>query len=550
MIPSLRTTVAVLAAASTLTLGAIPALAEGPEIAIPAGALRGSERDGVRVFKGIPYALPPVGQMRWKPPVAAPTWTGVRDATRFGAPCMQPPSRPGSIYSEDYAGMSEDCLSLNVWAPAGMPAKPRPVFVWIHGGSLTTGAGSLPLYDGVKLAKRDMVVVTINYRLGVFGYLAHPGLSAESPDKVSGNYGLLDQIAALEWVKRNIAAFGGDPDNVTIAGESAGALSVMYLMASPKARGLFHKAIAESAYMIPTPELTAKRHGNESAEGIGLLVAKAVGAADIAALRAMPAEQLRDAVGRGGAYVPFGTIDGKVLPRQLVDTFDRGEQAPVPIIAGYNSGEIRSLRFLLPPKTDPVAYEKKIRETQGEFADAYLKLYPAADPQESALASVRDAMYGWTSQRLAEKQIAVGAPGYLYLFDHGWPSADDNQLHAFHAAEIPFVFGTMERTPQLWPKTSRVIDLKLGNAIAGYWASFAHTGKPVAKGEVDWLQVGDAGAFMLLANKPRMALQPMRGAYPIHEQTMCRRRAVGDLAWGWNPGIVSPPLPPAIPACK
>lgn len=547
-----RATASALAAACSLLLVGTPALAD-PVVNTPAGAMRGSARDGVRVFKGIPFAMAPVGAKRWTPPVAVPDWSGTRDATKFGPACIQPQSRPGSIYSEGPITMSEDCLSLNIWAPAATTAKnakPLPVFVWIHGGSLTTGAGSQAMYEGMKLAKRGLVVVTINYRLGVLGYLAHPGLSAESPDRTSGNYGLLDQIAALEWVKRNIGAFGGDAKNVTIAGESAGALSVMYLMASPKADGLFHKAVAQSAYMIPTPELRAGRFGNDSAEANGQKVAVAAKAADVTALRALSAETVRDAAAKIG-YLPFGTVDGKTLPRQLVDTFDRGEQAAVPVLAGYNSGEIRSLRFLLPPPTDSATYERTIRERYGSHADTFLKLYPAGDPDESALAITRDAMYGWTAQRLAEKQVALGVPGYLYMFDHGWPSADENQLHAFHAAEIPFVFGTMAATPTLWPKPpGRPVDTRLTAAMQSYWASFAKTGKPEADGAAEWLQVGDAGAFMLLSNIPRMALQPMRGAYALHEQMMCRRRAAGNVGWGWNVGMAAPPLPPEVAACR
>ena len=255
-------------------------------------------------------------------------------------------ARAGSIYADPPAEMSEDCLSLNIWTPAG--AHNAPVMVWIHGGSLTSGAGSETIYDGSALARRGLVVVSINYRLGALGYLAHPGLSSESPDNISGNYGLLDQIEALRWVQRNIAAFGGNPENVTIAGESAGALSVMYLMASPAARGLFHKAILESAYMISTPELREKRFGEEPAETLGVRLATRLGVDGIAGLRGMTPPPSRSGR-RSAGYLPFGTIDGHVLPRQLVDVFDRGEQAHVPVLVGFNSGEIRSLRFLAPP---------------------------------------------------------------------------------------------------------------------------------------------------------------------------------------------------------
>jgi hypothetical protein len=266
----------------------------------PAGKLRGETTGTLNVFKGIPYALPPVGGLRWRAPAVMSPWTGVRDATQFGAACVQPKPRP-SIYSDDLAAVSEDCLFLNVWTTPG--ARKRPVFFWIHGGALTSGSSSERLYDGAQLAARGVVVVSINYRLGALGYLAHPQLSAESPQRVSGNYGLLDQIEALRWVQRNIAAFGGDPANVTIAGESAGGLSVMYLMASPQARGLFSRAIAQSAYMISMPELKRAHFGEQAAEAIGSRVASALGSPNIADLRSMDAAKLTDA-GRADRIFP------------------------------------------------------------------------------------------------------------------------------------------------------------------------------------------------------------------------------------------------------
>jgi para-nitrobenzyl esterase len=300
-----------------------------PVVAAPAGTMRGAAAGDIRVFKGVPYALPPTGPLRWKPPVAAPAWSDTREATEFGPVCVQPKPQPNSIYSWNLRPMSEDCLSLNIWAPAG--ARNAPVFVWIHGGALSSGAGSDGLYDGAALAARGLVVVSINYRLGVLGFLAHPQLSAESSGNVSGNYGLLDQIAALRWVNRNIAAFGGDPANVTIAGESAGGLSVMYLMAAPEARGLFARAVAQSAYMVSAQELRTTPFGGVAAESAGLALAKKAGAADLAALRSMDAEALTTAAASTG-FFPFFVIDGLLLTRQIVDVFDRGEQAKVPLL--------------------------------------------------------------------------------------------------------------------------------------------------------------------------------------------------------------------------
>ena len=519
----------------------VPSVAASPVVEAPAGAVEGKTVGKVREFKGIPFAQPPVGPLRWKAPLPLPAWQGVRKAQSFGAACIQPRPAVVHIYANPPAKISEDCLTLNIWAPEN--ATGAPVIVWIHGGALATGYSHEGMYDGAKLAARGAIVASINYRLGVLGYMAHPGLSAESPDGVSGNYGLLDQIAALEWVKANIGAFGGDAANVTIAGESAGALSVLYLMASPKARGLFHKAIAQSAYMIATPSLKAVRHGEPAAEATGERVAAALGAADIAALRKVDPVALTDGAAKAG-YFPWGTVDGKILPDQLVDIFDRGEQAPVPMIAGFNIGEIRSLRILAPPvPANAAAYEATIRERYGDLADAWLKLYPAKDLAETILATPRDALYGWTSERLAIKQTALGQPAYLYLFDHGYPAASEAGLHGFHAAEIPFVFGTASDTPLYWPKIpDTVAERRFATAMGDYWVSFAKTGKPEAAGQAAWRPYGKDAAFMAFADVPRPGVRLMPGMYALHEAAVCRRRAAGNQPWNWNTGIVSPVL--------
>lgn len=519
-----------------------------PTVDAPAGQAAGSIDKGVRVFKGLPYAQPPVGPLRWKPPQPLERWAGVRDATRFGPACMQLKSGPGNIYADDPPAMSEDCLSLNIWTPKD--ARHAPVLVWVHGGALSGGYGSEAIYDGARMAERGVVVVSINYRLGVLGWLAHPGLSAESPDGISGNYGLLDQIAALRWVKRNISAFGGDPAHVTIAGESAGGLSVMYLMASPEARDLFDKAIAQSAYMISTPALKTRVFGQPSAEENGATLAAKLHANDVAALRAMDAAAITKAAAFAG-FGPFGVVDGKVLPRQLVETFDRKEQAPVPILAGFNSGEIRSLRMLAAPVPATAAgYEATIRERYGDLADAYLKLYPSSDMGESILASTRDTLYGWTAERLVRKAVAAGQSGYLYLFDHGYPAADQAGLHAFHGSELPYVFGTLNRVPAFWPKPPpTTAEARFSDAMVDYWTSFVRTGVPKAAGEPDWLNFDGKTGFMAFQAKPVPAGRLFPGMYELHEAVVCRRRAAGDTPWNWNHGLVSPKLPPASPAC-
>lgn len=527
-----------------------PAAAEpDPVVHAPAGTVRGEARGDLRIFKGLPYAVAPVGVRRWQPPAAMPVWAGARDAREFGPACYQPKSRPGSIYADEPATMSEDCLSLNVWTPAH--ARKAPVLVWIHGGALSTGSSRETLYDGAALAERGLVVVSINYRLGVLGYLAHPGLSAESAQRMSGNYGLLDQIAALRWVKNNIAAFGGDPSNVTIAGESAGALSVMYLMASPPARGLFAKAIAQSAYMISTPELRESHFGEVPAEAIGTKLAGKLGVDDVQGLRAMDAGAITDAAARAG-YLPFGTIDGRILPHQLVDVFDRGEQARVPLLAGFNSGEIRSLRFLAPPPpADASAYTTLIRDRYADLADAFLRLYPATDLAESVMMAPRDALYGWTAERLVNKQTALGVPAFLYFFDHGYPSAEAAALHAFHASEIPYIFGTADRLPPSWPKPpSDRADANLSDAMGNYWAAFARSGSPDAAGQPRWQPYGAVHAYMAFSEAPQPGVHFLPGMYELNEEVVCRRRAQGGIPWNWNVGILSPPLPAEVPRCR
>lgn len=522
-----------------------PSLRAGaaPVVFAPAGAVEGTREGAIRVFKGIPYAVAPIGDRRWRASEALPAWSGVRPAHEYGPTCVQPDRQVQSVYWQELGAVSEDCLTLNIWAPS--VAERAPVFVWIHGGALLSGGSSETLYDGAQLTQRGVIVVSINYRLGVFGFLAHAELSAETPQHVSGNYGLLDQIEALRWVQRNIAAFGGDPSNVTIAGESAGALSVMYLMAAPDARGLFHRAISQSGYMISQPALRETVHGLPSAEAAGAFLAGAVQAADLAALRAMDAQTLANAAPRAG-WSPWMTVDGHVVPRQLVDVFERGEQARVPLLVGFNSGEIRSLSVLAPPvPATSDAYERTIRERYGDLADLFLRLYPSNTMQESIYATTRDALYGWTAQRMARNQTATGAPAFLYLWDHGYPAANEAGLHAFHASELPYMFGTLNRTPPMWPRippTER--ERALSTAMLDYWSSFARTGQPVANGAPAWPAYDAEGAYMHFVNTPTPATRLFPGTFELQEDVVARRRASGDQPWNINVGLVSPTMPP------
>jgi para-nitrobenzyl esterase len=547
----MKSVLCVLTASLALSSSAIAAQSDGLTVKIQQGALRGEATAVGRVFKGIPYGAPPIGPNRWRPPVAAAGWSGVRDATAFGPACVQPEVTAGSIYVDTPSRMSEDCLSLNVWTPKDVTAK-TPVMLWIHGGSLTFGYSGSKIYDASALAAKGVIVVTINYRLGILGYLAHPELSAESPRGVSGNYGMLDQIEALRWVKANIAAFGGDPGNVTIFGESAGALSVFQLMASPLARGLFHKAIAESGGMSTMPELKTAAYGLPSAEAVGEAAAKTLKADNLAALRAMDAVTLTKAAYAGGIPTT-ANIDNWVLTRQLVDTFDRGEQAQVPTIAGFNGDEIRSLpRFAPPIPTDANAYVTAIKDRYQDLADAYLRLYPPSDLKESVLRATRDGTFGWGSERLVAKQAAVGAPAFLYVFKHTYPAAEQKSLGAFHAIEVPYVFGLIGKpVPDAWPAApDTAAERKLQDIVMTYWSHFARTGFPGEANGVAWPRYGKSPAYLAFESGPAPGVDAMRGAYQLHEDVVCRRRAAGNQMWVINVGLAASRLPPVNAACK
>lgn len=501
---------------------------ERPEVTVEQGRLVGTQVGALRVFKGVPYALSPVGAQRWRAPADPAHWNGTRDADVFGASCIQPPYPSTSVYFEAPRPMSEDCLTLNIWSPK--EARKAPVIVWIHGGGLLRGTSASPLYDGREFAQRGIVFVSVNYRLGILGWLAHPGLSAEAPDRVSGNYGLLDQIAALEWVKRNVGAFGGDAANVTVMGESAGALSISYLLASPRARGLFTKAIVQSTNARAVPHLREAAFGLPAAETIGTAFASAAGAADLQDLRALDAAAITNIALKTG-FVSQPIIDGVLIPDQLVDIFDRGQQTKVPVLAGFNSGEIRSQRALIPQMPDaPAAYEAAIAARYGDLAPAYLKLYPASDIAVSQLVSTRDIVYGWATERLVRTMAAVGQPSYLYIFDYCNAATRARDLCAFHASELPFAFGLAgdpDSTPPNWPKANTE-DIRLARNMVDYWASFATTGVPHADGAPAWPDYGKREAYIRFTATPNVGQNPEPGMFELHEDVMRRRRANGQ----------------------
>ena len=514
-------------------------------IAVAQGQLAGrTDAHDIRSFKGIPYAEPPVGPQRWKAPVAAGPWAGVRDATAFGASCLAPPWPPDSIYADHPPRFSEDCLSLNVWTPSS--AKHAAVIVFIYGGSLIRGSSWEPTYDGTHFAEHGVVFVSINYRLGPLGWLALPQLSAESPHGVSGNYGLLDQIEALKWVQKNIAAFGGDPGNVTVMGESAGGLSVAYLMASPLARGLFHKAIGQSLNIQSAPELKQAHHGLPSAEQIGASFAKAMGAANLADLRAMDGDALTLAAAKGGVR-SGGTIDGWALPRQVVETFDRKEEALVPVLMGFNQGEIQTLMRYLPAlPSSGATYTTEINRRYGDLAPQFLRLYPSTDIKESMMAALRDALCGWSAERIVRNIAAAGVPSYLYLFDHDYPAASARQLHAFHASELPYVFGYVGKgspLPENWPVPEGAREKALSDAMLAYWTSFARTGVPTAPHRPDWPRFAQHAGYMHFAETPEASTNLMPGMFELHEEVTQRERRAGNLPWAGNVGVAAPTLP-------
>ena len=538
--------VAVAATGPPLGASDLDATETGTQVRVRSGILQGVTEESSRVaaYKGIPYAEPPIGDLRWRPPVPAHAWTGMRDAREFGHACLQPPRQPTGIYFGGMASLSEDCLTLNVWAPTG--AHRLPVMVWIHGGALVGGSSSEPLYDGVNIAQQGVVVVSINYRLGLLGYLAHPALSAESPLRLSGNYGLLDQIEALRWVCDNIAAFGGDPKHVTIAGESAGGLSVIALLASPLARGLFARAIVQSGYMPSYRALHNDTLGLPSAEAAGVALATAAGASNAAALRAADLVALFQS-GLATGWQPEPVIDGVVLTRQFAKTFARGEQAKVPVLAGFNEGEIRSLLFLMPKAPDNrAAYEADVRRRFGAKASDFLAVYPGVDPRADVMASIRDGLYGWAAQYLVQQQAAAGQPAYLYFFRHSTPVERARDLAAFHASELPYIFGQVGESAALgpnWPRPPLTsTESQLSEAMMSYWTSFVRDGVPRASGQPLWPRfTAQQRGYLDLDDRPSAEHDLQPGAFAFANALIAGRRQQGR---GWRLDIGFSAFPP------
>lgn len=467
------------------------------------GKVRGAlTNDGkVRAFKGIPYAAPPVGQLRWQPPQPAAKWKGERDATQFGARCMQAPIYKDMVFRDP--GPSEDCLALNVWTPAGAKKNSLPVMVWIYGGGYQAGGTSEPRQDGQLLAHRNVVVVSMNYRLGIFGFFVHPELTAESANHAAGNYGLLDQNAAIAWVQKNIANFGGDPHNITIFGESAGSFSVSALMASPLAQGRFQKAIGESGGAFFSGGLGFEPR--EEREQADMKFAQAAfGTTKLADLRKLSADDvLKAAMKRTtGNPVHFGPdVDGWFLPESVPAIYAAGKQAHIPLLAGWNADEMRAAVLFAKPQPTVESYKTKAEAEFGPNADEFLKLYPGSTDAEAIqsagdLASDRFIVY--STWRWLEAQVKTGdAPVYRYRLDLGSPGDEFHQaaMGAFHSDDIEYVFGTLDSRPEAkW----RPEDRKLSDEIQQYWTNFARTGDPNGNGLAKWPTYNAAGGWQVM----------------------------------------------------
>ncbi len=507
-----RTQVAVAAMALGLTLAASQATAAPDRQAATAQGIAEGVAGidpSVTVYKGLPYAAPPVGDLRWRAPQAPAHWDGVRKADHFGDSCPQVTRGPAG-------SMSEDCLYLNVWTGAKSSKEKRPVLVWIYGGAFSMGSGADPTFDGEGLARKGVVVVTFNYRLGALGFLATPELSAESGHNASGNYGLLDDIAVLQWVKANIAAFGGDPDRVTIAGQSAGAGSVGFMTMSPLAKGLFKRAILESHARYPRdPELrylSVSWRPLKAAETSGVQYAQSKGAKSLAELRALPWQSLvvggdvadNDVDTGSSAKPPLfrPAVDGWVLPKDYNDTFSAGLQTDVWIIAGNNKDETGAVpdtafESLRAPGGNPfrpgmphvsvtlAEFQASAKAKFGAMADEFLKLYPAANDQEAALQNnqasrdnsrVSTWLWGTLWTRSAKH------PVYTYTWTHAPPGPGHDQRGAYHGSEINYVFDNLYATDRPWTDQDR----KIADTMSSYWANFIATGNPNGKGLPDW----------------------------------------------------------------
>ncbi|MEN6337765.1 MAG: carboxylesterase family protein [Phycisphaerales bacterium] len=472
-------------------------------VVVEGGSVQGTSEDGLTVYRGIPFAAPPVGDLRWRAPQPAAKWEGVRQAAQFAPGPMQGGNPP--------SGKSEDCLYLNIWTPAKSASDRIPVLVWIYGGGFGGGATSERNYSGENLARKGVVLVSIAYRVGQLGFLAHPELSAESPNHVSGNYGLLDMIAGLQWVQRNIAAFGGDPGKVTIFGESAGGIAVSMLCASPLAKGLFHGAISQSGGSFGPPRPTTFPGENlkrlADAERAGQAYAQSAGASSIAELRKIAPDKLPGGRGLG---MSWPIIDGWVIPDDQVKLYEAGRFSDTPILVGYNSDEGASFS---PPKT-PEDYVANVKTRYGPFAESLLKAYPAGSGKVAKTARdlARDAAFGWHTWIWATLQAKTGkSKVFYYYFDQHPDYPADSPRAGYgspHGQDVAYVFQHLNPSS---PQTTKS-DLEISEAMATYWTNFAKRGDPGGEGVPAWPAFSDANPVVMCFNRT-----PHTGSVPSAE---------------------------------
>lgn len=499
---------------------------KAPRVKVEQGMLQGVSQDGLTIYKGIPFAAPPVGDLRWRAPQPPVKWQGVKEVTKFAPAPMQGGNPP--------SGKSEDCLYLNIWTPAKSTNERLPVLVWIYGGGFSFGSTSEPVYDGAKLANKGVILVSVAYRVGALGFLAHPELSAERADKVSGNYGLLDMIAGLQWIKQNISAFGGDPDKVTIFGESAGGIAVSMLCASPLAKGLFHGAISQSGGSFGPSRKTTYPGENmktlKMAEADGTQFADRAGVKSIAGLRKIPADSLPGGFGMGSAW-PI--IDGYVIPDDQFKLYESGKYNDVPVLIGYNSDEGLSFMGMM-RANGPAGFVESVKQRYGKFADDLLKAYPVGDTEipKTARDLVRDAAFGWHTWSWARLQSATGkSKVYYYYFDQhpdhaaGSPHAGQGSPHG---QEIQYVFQQLDPDK---PETTKS-DLAISELMSTYWTNFAKWGHPNGKGVPQWHAFSQARPeVMYFQQKPFLGPVPDENSLNVLDAYFRWRRSSEGAAW-------------------
>jgi para-nitrobenzyl esterase len=471
----------------------VPVEAQEVRVKTVNGYISGSNTGDIFIFKGVPFAAPPVGDLRWKAPQPLQNWQGVKKCTEFSASPMQSKPVPFMMWTEEFIAppepLSEDCLYLNIWTSSDNSKKKLPVFVWIYGGGFTSGSSACAVYDGEEFAKKGMVFVSINYRVGVFGFLAHPELSRESENHVSGNYGILDQIEALKWIKANISQFGGDPGNVTIDGQSAGSMSVTALIASPVASGLFHRAIAQSGGLFSGR--IAKKLNEAESQGVKLV--EKLQQTSIAELRKLSATELmKQSAGAGmGSFAPIW--DGYVLPSDPDKKFEINN---VPIITGWVSGDASLARTGITSKDE---FIKQAKEKYGTSAEEFLKIFPAEtseDIKQSQSTLGMLSFAGFPSHTLA---IINKKATYIYQYTHVPPDKPDFPNYgAFHTSEVPYVLHTLHKWDRKWTS----LDYQLEDNLSNYWVNFAKTGNPNGNGLPEWKTYDkQSGNILLIGDK-------------------------------------------------